>query len=658
MALSTFLKKPITLVVILLSAVVVLVVSSGYGTDPENTTFHDMEDILLYRAMTDDLPDQSNSLFTASGKCNGCHGYDPNEYASLTVGGWDVNVTDHWRSTMMANSARDPFWKAKVSHEVAVNPSHQLELEDKCTSCHAPMGKYGALHAGIDHYTMAMLAADTVGQDGVSCNACHQQSPVGIGSSFSGELSFVEDTLYGQYGASKDEDPLFAAPMISFVGFEPVYGEHVVKSELCAGCHTLITNTVDLDGVSTGGTFVEQATYHEWLNSAYADELNPNHQECQGCHVPSINEDVVISANYAFLQPRNPFGLHYFVGANTFMLEMLRDYGDTLGVTATTAQFDSTITRTLDMLQNQSLEVDLEEVGLTQDTAMYKVTLRNLAGHKFPSGYPSRRAYIEFKVADPDGNTLFASGLMDDMYELTGQDPEFEPHYQVIRNEDEVQIYEQVMGDVNDNVTTVLERADHLLKDNRLAPLGFSTSHAAYDTTLIAGNALVDPDFNRENDVEGSGTDEVYFHIPLNGYYGEVIVSAQVYYQSVPPKWNEEMFSVSTPEIEHFEEMYWEVGADPVYIGGQMLETTTVGVGEVQPVNLAVYPNPNTDGWLKIQSDQKVELVQVYRVNGQLVRQEQLNALSGQIQLPNLPGTYIVVLQTSTSREVRRVIRL
>ena len=60
----------------------------------------------------------------------------------VTDQGVDVNVVDDWRSTMMANSAHDPFWKAKVSHEVQVNPAHQAQLEDKCTSCHAPAGRH------------------------------------------------------------------------------------------------------------------------------------------------------------------------------------------------------------------------------------------------------------------------------------------------------------------------------------------------------------------------------------------------------------------------------------------------------------------------------------------------------------------------------------
>ena len=60
---------------------------------------------------------------------------DPNSFASIAgqtfpaqpmPDGWDVNVTDYWRSTLMANSAHDPFWRAKVRHEVLVNPDHQL----------------------------------------------------------------------------------------------------------------------------------------------------------------------------------------------------------------------------------------------------------------------------------------------------------------------------------------------------------------------------------------------------------------------------------------------------------------------------------------------------------------------------------------------------
>ena len=35
---------------------------------------------------------------------------------------------------------------------------------------------------------------------------------------------------------------------------------------------------------------------------------------------------------------------------------------------------------------------------------------RNLAGHKFPTGHPYRRAWLHVRVSDPAGRVLFESG--------------------------------------------------------------------------------------------------------------------------------------------------------------------------------------------------------------------------------------------------------
>ena len=120
----------------------------------------------------------------------GCHGADPIAFANVTADGQDINPTDQWRSSLMANSAKDPFWRAKVAHEVAINPDHQLELEDKCTSCHAPIGHFNAHHLGEDHYAAAQLFRRHLALDGVSCVACHQQAPT-VGNTFSGVLSLI-----------------------------------------------------------------------------------------------------------------------------------------------------------------------------------------------------------------------------------------------------------------------------------------------------------------------------------------------------------------------------------------------------------------------------------------------------------------------------------
>ncbi|MFK7757252.1 MAG: T9SS type A sorting domain-containing protein [Flavobacteriales bacterium] len=634
---------------------------------PEPTPYHTPEEI---RAMmggdgtSPDLPvGNEEDFFLGSGSCSGCHGSDPLGIASVDNEGNDVNVVDDWRATMMANSARDPFWRAKVSHETAVNPDNAVELEDKCTSCHSPMGHYGArFDHGAEHYSIAEMLQDSVAMDGVSCNSCHAQSTEGLGDLFSGNMNFSEDTLYGPYG-DIDDPVLFSQPMTAFVGMEPVYGEHVDQSEFCAGCHTLITNTADLDGNLTGGTFVEQSTYHEWLNSIYAEE-GANNRECQSCHFPRIEDEVVLSANYAFLPGRSPFGKHYMVGGNTFMLELMKNRIDELGITATEEQFDRVIERTMNLLTQETLEMEITELGADDDSLAYEITLTNLTGHKFPSGYPARRAFIEFLVEADNGDTLFHSGAIQDDYRVSGHNETYEPHYTKITSADEVQIYEMVVADTNGDVTTVLERADTYIKDNRLTPKGFTTSHEVYDTTIVAGNALADSNFNFEGGTEGSGSDRIIYKAPMLGYEGAVNVTARVYYQSVPPKWNEEMFMFTTPEIDAFRDMYDEEGADPVLIAEESVSTFVQSTEDISTKESAVviFPNPVREGeGLTVSAEHRsITVIEIYSMNGQLVFSEEFNSQTRVIINQALPvGAYLVnVTLKDGSHKVNRVVVL
>ena len=602
-----------------------------------------------------EIPIDSNILFPTGKVCGGCHGYDPNMHALITTSGVDVNIYDDWRSTMMANSARDPFWRAKVTHEILVNPAHSLELQDKCTSCHAPGGHYQAkLHDHQTYYTLADLYADTLGLDGVSCQVCHAQSPDRLGELFSGALNFDTNYLRVSYGPY----PLvFAPPMHQFVGITPLFGEHMGDAGLCAGCHTLITATVDQAGAYTGTTFVEQATYHEWLNSRY-DEDHDN-VTCQGCHVPKLADEIIISANYQFLTPKFPFFLHELAGANVTMLQLMRDHRTQLGITATPAQFDSTIAASLRMLQQKSVDLDLQTGVLSGDTLHFDLQLTNKAGHKFPSGYPSRRAWVEFTVTDQAGNTFFHSGRMDPDGRLPDENPNFEPHYNLINRPDQVQIYELVPGDVGGIFTSVLERGHAGLKDNRLVPQGFSWTDPVYDTTQVIGVAG-DPDFNRTAaGLEGSGTDRLHFSIPSAGYTGFLRVVARVWYQSLPPKWMAPMFAYSSPEIDSFKVMFAAADNAPVLVGEVQLDSIFVSAvhsKNLKPENLvSIAPTLCTDGQVWIQLSPQVQLlrVQVFDSNGRLYSQQ---FSSTTVLLPSARGVYYVAVLTDRGRVVQKIV--
>ena len=101
---------------------------------------HDRSELARLRNFRDTLPVAGGDFFLTSGRCAGCHGRDLLGQASIDPAtGHDVNVVNDWRSSIMANSARDPFYLAKLDHEMLVNPGHAEAIGTKCLSCHAPL---------------------------------------------------------------------------------------------------------------------------------------------------------------------------------------------------------------------------------------------------------------------------------------------------------------------------------------------------------------------------------------------------------------------------------------------------------------------------------------------------------------------------------------
>lgn len=598
-------------------------------------------------------PIDSGQYFIGSNVCNGCHGYDSAHLANHDANGNDVNVYDDWRSTMMANAARDPFFHAKVSHEITVNPSHAIELQLKCLDCHAPMGTFTARFHGASSYTLNDMFNDTLGLDGVSCMSCHTIGTVGLGSRFSGDIPY--DTTKKIFGPFTNP---FAGPMQLYIGITPTFSSHMSTSGVCSPCHTLQTHTADLSGNLTGGTFVEQATYHEYLNSVF-----PSQQiYCQTCHMPQLEDQVIIANQILALTGRSPFNLHQFAGANYFMLNILKANKTYLGIPVPDAYFDSTLLYTSINLKQNSVAISLNQDSLNTDTSFFSLTLTNKVGHKFPSGYPSRRVVIQFIVLKSNGDTLFKSGIFGSNYEVNNITAPFEKHHNIIKMQTQTQIYEMVMGDVNNNKTTVLERAATVLKDNRLVPAGFTTSHYAYDTAKIDNDALADADFNKNlSGVQGNGKDIVHFHIPSNGYDGVVNVYAKVYYQAVPPGWLQEMFSYSTALIDTFKSMYQAADKTPVLCASSELLNIQLPSGtgnNFSSDGVSVYPSPSNEGIITI-SGTAIIYFEIYTSDGKLISKtacKNSNFISG-VHLPEPKGIYFIKVVSADGIHISKIMR-
>ncbi|MDQ3016248.1 MAG: hypothetical protein M3R25_05975 [Bacteroidota bacterium] len=478
--------------------------------------------------------------------CSGCHGFDETGLSLVDKAGHDVSIYEDWHISMMGLSSHDPFWRATLAHEVNLFPSKQDVIETTCLKCHAPLGSAQAHFSGLP-YSYEIMLGDSLGLDGVSCGACHQQPAEGLGSMHSGNIQLdTNRVMFGPY-----PNP-FRGPMQIYVGFEPVFSDHIYTSELCAGCHTLITETLAEDGTPTGEHFIEQATYHEWLNSIYALQG----KECQSCHLPFIQDSVVIATDFLSLKKRYPYGLHQFFGANTAMLSLMKEHRTTLGITPESAD-----TAWNESIQNNRLSlrraghVEITSLMVEDDTLILDLAIRNKTGHKLPSGYPSRVTWLQVVLTDPfNTDTIYANGLLNNEGHIEGRDFPYEPHHQISLNEQDVQIYEMVMEDTEGNLTTRLNAAAKPIKDNRLLPVGFRKNHVVYDTTAIWGEALLDPQYNAESQ---QGLDRIQYRIALHGRKGFGDLEIALLYHTFPARWMDDLFEHdSISQVAEFKSMY------------------------------------------------------------------------------------------------------
>jgi hypothetical protein len=180
------------------------------------------------------------------------------------------------------------------------------------------------------------------------------------------------------------------------------------------------------------------------------------------------------------------------------------------------------------------------------------VVVRNLTGHKFPTGYPSRRAWLHVVARDESGRVLYESGRLERTGAIDGNDSDgqaaaFEPHYAEITRADQVQVYESIMGTPSGVPTTGLLQATQYLKDNRLLPQGFAKSRAPSEIA-VRGSATADADFD-------DGGDTVRYRVPVGGS-GTVRVEVELRYQPIAYRWAQNLASYKDPEPQRFVTYY------------------------------------------------------------------------------------------------------
>lgn len=448
--------------------------------------------------------------FMTSDACAFCHAAEAGSTALRDAKGRDVSPVSTWRSSMMALSARDPYYLAVLEHELEAHPAGKDAVLKTCTRCHAPAANVELAAAG-DVLEFATLTAGTtsevtVGRDGVTCTVCHQIKSDGLGSpqSFTGGYVIGDDRrIFGPHEAP------FAMPMQQRVGYVPTAATHMTESGLCGSCHTVETHALDATGAPNGPAFLEQGPFVEWSVSAFA---KADGQSCQSCHVPTTDDDgqaisTLLSTRPANrLAPRSPFGRHLLVGANAFMLRVLASQRAWAGYAPPAEELLAQADRAEASLRTAAR---VSVVGMSRDGAalVARVRVENLTGHKLPTAYPSRRMWLHVKIVDETGTIVFESGghrggrIVDAGGRVLDRIATMFQHRRAVTAPSEVQVWEAVPVDAKGAVGRTLLDASAFVKDNRLLPRGFD---AADPRAALARPVGVDgdADFGSTDDVE------------------------------------------------------------------------------------------------------------------------------------------------------------
>ncbi len=548
--------------------------------------------------------------FLTSDQCLSCHdGQTGNFLPNMVVDyyGEKQNVSPYgeWRWSMMGLAGRDPIFYAQLESEKAIHDQNNLPnvIEDICFRCHGVMGQR-QFH--IDNpendalfkeeyvfqygYEKPEGEVGALARDGISCMSCHQIIDD------KGPLKDIETGMFKISEPGKIFGPFKNPPvhaMEEALGLTPTHSEYVKSSRLCASCHTINLPVYNDQGDSVGSHY-EQATYLEWVNSAYQNEYLPigeNSTSCQDCHMPKAfplnsgnaldfkianiqdqdypESDHLVERELVTLENRNGFSRHTLLGINIYGLEMFNQFDDILGVRKTDYMtgldngLPNAINNANRLAKQHSVKVSIVDLNYEGAHLKARVNVTNLVGHRFPSGVGFRRAFLQLAVIHPDGDTLWASGRTNSVGVVVDEDgqplpsefleenekgeQQYEPHYQLITKQNQVQIYQELAKNPEGKFTTSFVAIDEVTKDNRLLPKGWSkTGPTGFDPAFVKATS---PHGNALNDVlfmSGRGQDAIVYEIALSKAElknGKVV--ATLYYQSIPPFYLKQRFETA-----------------------------------------------------------------------------------------------------------------
>ena len=259
--------------------------------------------------------------------------------------------------------------------------------------------------------------------------------------------------------------------MKSVTGFVQAEAPHIRQSELCASCHTLITQAFGPNG-EVIGSLPEQMNYQEWQHSAF----NKEERSCQSCHMPAAPGPVRASSVLGDARDTDgPARVRRWERVHGPDAEPVphraRRHGAALRARGHRPSHDPSAAAGHGYARRLHAGTDRERTALQRrrpEPDRPQVPDRLPVPSHVAARHRARRArHARSSNLAPSTRTGAIRGNDNDA------DPKrFEPHYEEITRPDQVQIYEPILGDRTGVPTTGLLTATQYLKDNRLLPRG------------------------------------------------------------------------------------------------------------------------------------------------------------------------------------------
>jgi hypothetical protein len=156
----------------------------------------------------------------------------------------------------------------------------------------------------------------------------------------------------------------------------------------------------------------------------------------------------------------------------------------------------------------------------------------NLAGHKLPTGFPSRRLWLHVVLTDAQKQTLFDSGAWDPSTGELLAGGAFQPHHRVIDKPGQVQVFETEALDSKGRPTLSLLNAASHRKDNRILPAGFDVRRLA--AAGLAGLEIGPSGLEGDGGFR-SGSAQTLYRIPMPSAGNGHLLKVEVLFQAIKP---------------------------------------------------------------------------------------------------------------------------